>query len=333
MGSVTKRGKNYHARVRIVHNYKTYSDYKTFPTKLEALKWIEIREEQIRAGIYKNIDTTKTLREAIERYRDIITPEKKGARWETLRLNAMLRDPHLPLDRRLESITTDELAQWRRLLNVTSASKNRVTTILRAVFETARLEWKWISTNPLDDLRRLPEPPPRERRISDHEISLICSELNFDPDNPDVSTQKQKVGLIFLFALETAMRQSEITTLTWQQVNLRGKYLTLIETKNGYRRHVPLSSRAIRLLKIMGPQRQGDVFGITANTVSTLFRRCVRKCHIENLRFHDTRHEACTRLAQLIPVLDLAKMLGHRNIRSLMIYYDPTPTEIANKLG
>ena len=333
MGSITKKGKNYHARIRIVHNYKTYADYKTFPTKLEAIKWVEVREAQIRAGIYKNIDTTKTLREAIERYRDLVTPEKRGARWETLRLNAMLRDSNLPLDRKLDSITTDELAHWRRLLKVTPASKNRITTILRAVFETARLEWKWLSTNPLEDLRRLPEPPPRERRISAHEISLICSELNFNPDDPDVSTQKQKVGLIFLFALETAMRQSEITTLTWQQINLRAKYLTLIETKNGYRRHVPLSSRAIQLLEIMKPQKQGDVFGIDADTVSTLFRRCVRKCHIKDLRFHDTRHEACTRLAQLIPLLDLAKMLGHRNIKSLMIYYDATPTEIANKLG
>ena len=129
------------------------------------------------------------------------------------------------------------------------------------------------------------------------------------------------------------MRQSEITTLTWQQVNLRGKYLTLIETKNGYRRHVPLSSKAIHLLQIMNPKKLGDIFGIDADTVSTLFRRCVKKCKIENLRFHDTRHEACTRLAQLIPLLDLAKMIGHRDIKSLMIYYDATPTEIANGLG
>lgn len=195
------------------------------------------------------------------------------------------------------------------------------------------LEWKWLSENPIKDLKRLPEPQARDRRISDHEISLICEELDFDLNNPDTTTQKQKVGLIFLFALETAMRQSEITTLTWQQVNLRGKYLTLIETKNGYRRHVPLSSKSIHLLQIMSPKKSGDIFSIDADTVSTLFRRCVKKCKIKNLRFHDTRHEACTRLAQLIPLLDLAKMIGHRDIKSLMIYYDATPTEIANRLG
>lgn len=333
MGSIRKRGNKFQAQIRITYNYKVTAESKTFSSKLEALKWIEIREAQIKAGIYQNLDTTKTLKDAIERYRDIITPEKRGAKWETLRLNAMLRDPNLPLNRRLDSITTDELAQWRRLLTVSPASKNRVTTILRSVLEIARLEWKWLSENPIKDLRRLPEPQARDRRIRDHEISLICEELDFDLTNPDTTTQKQKIGLIFLFALETAMRQSEITTLQWQQVNLRGKYLTLIETKNGYRRHVPLSSKAILLLQIMNPKKSGDIFGIDADTVSTLFRRSVKKCKIDNLRFHDTRHEACTRLAQLIPLLDLAKMIGHRDIKSLMIYYDATPTEIANRLG
>ena len=321
MGSIRKRGNKYQAQIRITYNFKMISESKSFQSKLEALKWIEIREAQIKSGISKNLDTSKTLREAIERYRDVITPEKRGARWETLRLNAMLRNPNLPLDRQLDSITTDELAHWRRLLDMAPASKNRVTTILRSVLETARLEWKWLADNPIKDLKRLPEPQARDRRISDQEISLICEELEFNLNDPETSTQKQKIGLIFLFALETAMRQSEITTLTWQQIHLRDKYLTLIETKNRYRRHVPLSSKAIRL------------FGIDADTVSTLFRRAVQKCKIQNLRFHDTRHEACTQLAQLIPLLDLAKMIGHRDIKSLMIYYDATPTEIANRLG
>lgn len=333
MGSIRKRGNKYQAQIRITYNFKMISESKSFQSKLEALKWIEIREAQIKSGISKNLDTSKTLREAIERYRDVITPEKRGARWETLRLNAMLRNPNLPLDRQLDSITTDELAHWRRLLDMAPASKNRVTTILRSVLETARLEWKWLADNPIKDLKRLPEPQARDRRISDQEISLICEELEFNLNDPETSTQKQKIGLIFLFALETAMRQSEITTLTWQQIHLRDKYLTLIETKNRYRRHVPLSSKAIRLLKIMNPQKMGDVFGIDADTVSTLFRRAVQKCKIQNLRFHDTRHEACTQLAQLIPLLDLAKMIGHRDIKSLMIYYDATPTEIANRLG
>ena len=54
---------------------------------------------------------------------------------------------------------------------------------------------------------------------------------------------------------------------------------------------------------------------------------------LENLTFHDTRHEGLTRLARKLDVLDLARMVGHRDPRSLMIYYNATATEIAGRLG
>lgn len=92
--------------------------------------------------------------------------------------------------------------------------------------------------------------------------------------------QKQKTALIFLFAIETAMCQSEITTLDWSQVNIRRKFLTLLETKNGDKRDVPLSRRAIELLEAMDPQRSGEVFGIKSGVVSTLFRKARDKCKI-----------------------------------------------------
>ncbi|OYQ90516.1 hypothetical protein B9T10_04125 [Wohlfahrtiimonas chitiniclastica] len=332
MGSIRKRGKAYQARVKVTRDYKEINESKTFDSKLEALKWMEIRESQIRIGRSKGIDNRHTLREALERYADEVTQSKKGARWEILRIKAMLRDPNLPVDARLEHVTIDDLLNWRQQREVGSASKNRESSLLRAVFEVARMEWRWVLENPAKDLKRLKEPPPRDRRLSDHEIDLLCEEFGLDQDNPIAITQKQKTGLIFLFAIETAMRQSEITTLDWAQINLRRKFLTLLETKNGDKRDVPLSRRAIELLEVMQPKRSGEVFAITSGVVSTLFRKARDKCKIENLTFHDTRHEACTRLAEKLKVLDLARMIGHRDPRSLMIYYNATATEIAERL-
>lgn len=54
---------------------------------------------------------------------------------------------------------------------------------------------------------------------------------------------------------------------------------------------------------------------------------------ISGLTFHDSRHEVLTRLARKIDVLDLARMAGHRDPRSLMIYYNATAEEIAGRLG
>ena len=56
------------------------------------------------------------------------------------------------------------------------------------------------------------------------------------------------------------------------------------------------------------------------------------RAKIEDLTFHDSRHEACTRLARKIDVLDLARMIGHRDLRSLMTYYNPSASEIADRL-
>lgn len=333
MGTIRKRGKTYQARIKVTKDFKEITESKTFDSKLEALKWVEIRESQVRIGRSKGIDNRHTLREALERYLEEVTPSKKGARWESLRLQALLRDEHLPLDARLEYVTRDDLVNWRSHRNVSAATKNRESSLLRGVFEMARLEWRWLLENPAVDLKRLKEPPPRDRRLSDYEIDILCEELELDQNKLEVKTQKQKTALIFLLAIETAMRQSEITTLNWSQINLHKYYLTLLETKNGDKRDIPLSRRAIQLFEAMHPKRSGEVFEIKSSVVSTLFRRARDRCEIKDLTFHDTRHEACTRLARKLEVLDLARMIGHRDPRSLMIYYNPTASEIASRLN
>ena len=70
----------------------------------------------------------------------------------------------------------------------------------------------------------------------------------------------------------------------------------------------------------------------TRDQTSTLFGRAVRRAGISDLRFHDARREALTRLASKLSVLELARMVGHRDPRSLMIYYAATAEELADKL-
>ncbi len=56
------------------------------------------------------------------------------------------------------------------------------------------------------------------------------------------------------------------------------------------------------------------------------------KPEFADLNFHDSRHEATTRLSRKLNVLALAKMIGHRDVQSLMIYYDETAAELAARL-
>ena len=165
-------------------------------------------------------------------------------------------------------------------------------------------------------------------RSTADEIERVCMALGYDGR---VETKQHQVALVFLIALETAMRAGEILSLEWSRVDLEGRHCTLEMTKNGTRRQVPLSTRAVELLRL-APSRAGPLFDLTSRSLDVLFRRARDKAQIPDLRFHDSRHEAITRLAQKLDILDLARMVGHKNLGSLRVYYNPTASEIAARL-
>ncbi len=332
MGSVTKRGEKFLARARVTHNYITKNKAKTFNTQAEAWSWIERTEKDMRLGEREEVDETKTLKDALIRYMKEVSPTKESVDWEITKIKSYLNQDYCPLHYPLVKITPRVMREWRDKRDVSNSSKNREMTLFSALFQTCIEDWMWMQTNPVRSIRRLKEPEHRDRRYADYEIDLILNNLGFE-ENKTPTTQKGVVAIIFLIALETAMRQGEIVNTTWNNIFLNEKYLRIPNSKNGYRRNVPLSRRAIELFEMMEPKKSGPVFDITADTVSTMFRRAVAQCGIVDLTFHDTRHEACTRLARKLDVLDLAKMTGHRDLKSLMIYYNPTASELADRLG
>ena len=182
--------------------------------------------------------------------------------------------------------------------------------------------------NPISEIKRPKNPKPRDRRISDHEIERVLLACQYEvgqvPEN-----RTQLVGCLFLLALETAMRLGELCAIRSDDIFLAERYVVLRDTKNNDRRHVPLSKKAVQLFTVI----KALDFHVAPLVASSLFRKVCKRAEIEGLRFHDTRHEALTQLARKIDVLDLARMVGHRDTRSLMIYYNATATEIASRLG
>jgi integrase len=78
----------------------------------------------------------------------------------------------------------------------------------------------------------------------------------------------------------------------------------------------------------------GRVFPITANALKLAFERAVKRAGIEDLHFHDLRHEATSRLAEKLPnVIELAAVTGHKDLRMLKRYYHPRAEDLARKLG
>ena len=127
------------------------------------------------------------------------------------------------------------------------------------------------------------------------------------------------------------MRRAEITGLEWTDVNLEKRIISLQLTKNGDSRNVPLSTRAVELLKSL--KHHPCPFDVDKDVLTQLFGRACEDGSIENAHFHDTRATALTRLAGILNVLELARMVGHRDIKSLQIYYREKAEDLAMKLG
>lgn len=332
MATFRKVGKSW--RVEICVNGQRKSA--TRDTKAQAKEWAAYAEVDLKTK--KSDLPVHTLKEALQRYCREETPKKRGAHWETLRINAFIRDIEF-IDQNLEDITTPIWAKWRddRLKKVSNSTVSREITIFQAMYSIARLEWHWVEHSPLDDVKRPVSPPPRERRISIDEREAICSALGYTDVFP-VETMSQQIAVAFLFALETAMRVGEIIGLTWDSVSYEGRFVTIPKSKNGDTRQVPLSSRAVELLKKLEGIDKERCFTVDSRSMDTLFRKARTRASktipdILTLHFHDTRHEAITTLAKKLTVIQLARMVGHRDLKSLMIYYNETATELASLLN
>jgi integrase len=199
-------------------------------------------------------------------------------------------------------------------------------TLLSSVLTIARREWGLIAQNPLSDVRKPSPPPPRDRRVSDDEIEKLMQSAG-----TDLTKATARAIHAFRFAIETAMRAGEIISLTDDSVDKAKRVATLPHTKNGTARQVPLSKAAVGLLNAL-PETDGPLFGLTSQQIDALFRKARDNAEIENLKFHDSRHEAITRLAKKLDVLSLARMVGHKDIKMLMVYYNETAEELAQRL-
>lgn len=296
---------------------------KVFPTKVEARDWAARQEYLILAG-ERNV-SAQPFGEVLDRYAREVSVSKRGARWEQLRAEMVRRDKIAKVQ--IGQLSASDLADWRdrRLQQVAPGTVRREMVFLSAVLTQARKEWGMIQVHPMTDVRKPTEPPPRTRRPSDDEIARLALAAG-----EDLTLATARTFHAFLFAIETGMRAGEIVGLTWPMVDLTARVAHLPKTKNGTARDVPLSSEAVRLLEAL--PRLPTVFGLRSDQIDALWRKIRGKAAADGLHFHDSRHEAVTRLSRKLDVLALARMIGHRDIRQLQVYYNESAADLAKRL-
>lgn len=347
MASIVKRGDKY--LVRVTRKGQPQAN-KSFASRRDAEAWAATVEGDIARGVYRrNVGDRITFRELLERYLAEVTPTKRGAVEEAGRIAFMLNGDSTAgpmLGKTVAALSAPDVVKWRdtRGKVVAAATLLREWAILSHCLETARLEWGYADLmNPFKGVRKPAVRNQRNRRIAPDELDAICTASGSD-----------ELALIVRLAVETGARRGELLSLTWANVDLKRATAQLLdgETKNGHGRTLPLSPAALGLLRTMPRRLDGRVFSLRPDSVSQAFRRAVARArkdyetqckasgvvvapsYLIGCKFHDSRHEACSRLAERgFSTLEIASVSGHRTLQLLSRYVHLSPENLARKLA
>ena len=299
---------------------------KSFSSKTIAQKWARQVETKIDEGIYVDraeLDTT-TLGNLIDRYMLEITPTKKSYKAERWRL--ILLKQHMG-NMPLSSIRNKHIAEYRdKRLSDGRANATVIKDInsLCHIYNVAIKDWGIpLTSNPAQLIRKPSAARGRDRRLKSGELERLLDALSLT----------WEIKSIVLLAIETAMRRTEILSLLWSNIYLEEKHLILPDTKNGEVRGVPLSSKAISILQSLS--RSGDnVFTIKPDSVTRAFKRACNRANLDDLRFHDLRHEATSRFFELgLNTMEVSAITGHKTLSMLKRYTHLKAKDLALKLG
>jgi integrase len=311
---------------------------KVLPTKAAANAWAATTEADILAGKTGSIPN-KTFGDLLERYRDEVTPTKRGTRWEEVRIGTYLRDPIAKVA--LCDLSATHFADWRdrRLTKVKPGSVLREWNILSNACKRAVNEWKWLSEHPMKAVEKPKKPSARMRIGTPDEVARMEQCAGYSK-GIRLTTASLRMFAAYLFSIETALRAGEVCALERNEVFIDKGYLKVTGIKPGARknnaavRDVPLTPRAVEILEqVMGSHSEPSVFDVSKGSLDALFRKVRDRAMVDDLTYHDSRHAAITWMAQSgkYNVLELARIVGHTNINELMTYFNPTIEQIIKR--
>jgi len=191
----------------------------------------------------------------------------------------------------------------------------------------------------------------RDRRLqSDEEVRILAILNGHKPDDKQravVTVDSDAWRLMFVLALETAMRMREIYTLTRDQVDFDKRTIFLDKTKNGDKREVPMSSVALAAVKeYLTTHLEDKMFPFwdnsydpkslqaTSNRTSHKWAAIFSAAGCADLHFHDLRHEATSRFYERTTLTDIqiSRITGHRNMAMLRRYSNLRGADLADRL-
>lgn len=334
MATIRKRNGKYQVQVR---RQGCSPISKTFLKLDDAKAWArltEVEADQIGLPVDPRVLAKTTVAMILERYRDEIVSKKRGHEVETLIVNALLRQSWCK--RSLAQIDSATFAEYRdtRLRSVQPCTVKRELGILQHAFDIAAREWSIpLRVNPLKPITKPTVSNRRDRRLQKGELDKLLKAAG--------KTRNPFLLPVVRFALETAMRRGEILALRVRDVDIERCTATIRMSKNGHARTIPLSSLAVAILEttiaVMSKNDKASnerIFPITALALRLAWVRLTKRAKIDDLHFHDLRHEAISRFFEKgLTVPEVASISGHRDIRMLLRYAHADKGKLAEKLN
>lgn len=273
------------------------------------------------------------LKTGLSRYLKTVSILKKGYEQERYRIQ-LLTNSFLG-SMKVREIQSHHIANYRdqRLQSkkkcgnpISPATVRLEMGLLQNFYEIARIEWGISSDNPVSNVRKPKSSPGRTRRLTPREEARILRECAIH--------QSEEMYSIVVIAIETAMRQGEILNLRWEHINLTSRVAHLPQTKNGTARDIPLSARAKEAILKIPIKTNGQVFSYTSAGFKSSWRAMIKRLKIEDLKFHDLRHEAISRLFEKssLDMMEVAAISGHKSLGMLKRYTHLKAQKLVKKL-
>lgn len=236
----------------------------------------------------------------------------------------------------IKTITHDDIERFKlhRLRTSTTrgtqraiASVNRELELMRSIMRYAQRQG-WINRSPFDmgsPLISKADEVRRERTLSHAEEERLLAAC---------TGRRTHLRPLLVAALDTAMRRGELFGLTWRDIDLVSRTITVtaMNSKTARPRTVPMTSRLLSELEALWKQSAKDtnalVFGVT-DTVKIGFTAACKVAGIDGFRFHDCRHTAITRMiAARVPAEEVMKISGHTQSSTFLRYLNPTGSSL-----
>lgn len=229
-------------------------------------------------------------------------------------------------EQHLSSIKRVEVIAWQNNLSnlgLATSTCNRIFSVMKVLFSTAE-RWGFLdsSDNPCKNVSYFPENIPQTRYLNRHEVQQVFAILQ------GIGNSRSAEALQLL--LLTGARKTEILTARWEYVHFEERILTVPLSKSGKTRHIPLSDKAVELLKSLPQHSQSkkSPWLFPAHNpekhISCLYRTwndVRQRLGLQGVRIHDLRHSFASLLVNAgCSLYEVQKILGHYDPKVTMRY-------------